>query len=81
MMIKIYKKYEIQATAEKLDDNTGWAVSVCIYANKRNHSSGRVFKISEKHINQEEAIKHGLILGQRIIDGVEKDYSIVDFNG
>lgn len=81
MTIKIYKGYRIETMAEQFDDNSGWSASVCIYVNKRNHSSGRVFSVPEKHINQEEAIKHGLILGQRIIDGVEKDYSIEDFNG
>ena len=78
MTIKIYKGYEIEATAEQLDDNTGWSVSVYIYAHTRSHSSGRVFSVSEKHISQDEAIKHGLILGQRIIDGVVEGCSIDD---
>jgi len=78
MTIKIYKGYEIEAAAVKLDDNTGWSVSVCIYAHRRSHSSGKVFSVSEKHINEGEAIKHGLILGQRIIDGVVEDCSIYD---
>ncbi len=78
MTIKIYKGYEIEATAEQLDDNAEWSVNVCIYAHKRSHSSGRVFNVSEKHINQGEAIKHGLILGQRIIDGVVEGCSIED---
>jgi len=78
MTIKIYQGYEIEATAEQLDDNTGWSVSVCIYAHKSSQSSGRVFKPSEIHINQGETIKHGLILGQRIIDGVVEGCSIND---
>ena len=78
MTIMIYKGYEIEATAEQLDDNTGWSVSVRIYAHDGRHNSGKVFKLSEKHINQNEAIKHGLILGQRIIDGVVEDCSIED---
>ena len=77
MSIKIYKGYEIEATAEQ-DDNAEWSVSVCIYIHKKGHSSGKFFKPSEKHISQGEAIKHGLILGQRIIDGVVEDCSIED---
>jgi hypothetical protein len=65
----IYKDYEIEATSDQLDDNTGWSVSVRIYAHDGSHSNGKVFKPSVKHINQREAIKHGLILGQHIIDG------------
>ena len=75
---KIYKGYEIEATAEQLDDNTGWSISVCIYAHRRSHSSGKVFSVSEKHINEGEAIRHGLILGQHIIDGVVEGCSIND---
>jgi hypothetical protein len=78
MTIKIYQGYEIEATAEQLDDNTGWSVSVCIYAHKSSQNSGRAFKPSEIQINQGEAIKHGLILGQRIIDGVVEGCSIND---
>ncbi len=78
MAIMIYKDDVIEATAEQLDDNAGWAVSVCIYAHHGDHCNGKVFKPSEKHINQDEAIKHGLILGQRIIDGVVEDCSIED---
>ena len=78
MALKIYKGYEIDATAEQLNDSTGWSVSVCIYAHRRHHSSGRVFGVSEKHISQDEAIKHGLILGQRIIVGVVEGCSIDD---
>ncbi len=69
MTIMIYKDYEIEATAEQSDDNTGWSVSVRIYAHEGSHSNGKVIKSSVKHINQREAIKHGFILGQRIIDG------------
>jgi hypothetical protein len=65
----VYKDHVIEATSEQLDDNTGWSVSVRIYAQEGSHSNGKVFKPSVKHINQGEAIKHGLILGQRIIDG------------
>ena len=78
MTIKIYQGYEIEATAEQLDDNTGWSVSVCIYAHKRSHVSGKFFNVSEKHISEGEAIKHGLILGQRIIDGMVEGCSIDD---
>ena len=78
MTIMIYKDYEIEATSEQLDDNMGWSVSVRIYAHDGSHSKGKVFKISEKHINQGEAIKHGLILGQRIIDGRAEGCSIED---
>jgi hypothetical protein len=77
LTIKIYKGYEIDAMAEQ-DDNAEWSVSVCIYAHKRSHSSGRIFKSSEKHINQKEAIMHGLVFGQRIVDGVVEDCSIED---
>ena len=73
----IYKGYQIEATAEQ-GDNSEWSASVCIYAYKGNHSCGRVFSVSEKHISQEEAIKHGLLMGQRIIEGVVKDCSIED---
>ena len=78
MAVKIYKGYEIEATAEVLDDNTGWSVRVCIYNHDGSHSNGKVFKPSEKHINQREAIKHGLILGQHIIDGRAEGCSIED---
>ena len=45
MTIKIYKGYEIDATAEQLDDNTGWSASICIYVHKSNHSNGKVFNV------------------------------------
>jgi hypothetical protein len=78
MTINIYKGYEIEATAEQLDDNTGWSVSICIYVHKSNHSNGKVFNVSQKHISEGEAIKHGFIFGQRIIDGEIEDCSIKD---
>jgi len=77
MTIKIYKGYEIEATAEQ-NEKAEWSVSVCIYFHKNGHSRGKFFKPSEKHISQGEAIKHGLILGQRIIDGVVEGCSIDD---
>ncbi len=65
MTIMIYKDYEIEATSEQLDDNTGWSVSVRIYAHGGSHINGKVFK-------------HGLILGQHIIDGRAEGCSIED---
>jgi hypothetical protein len=53
-------------------------VGICIYVHKKGHSGGKFFKPSEKHISQGEAIKHGLILGQRIIDGAVEGCSIKD---
>jgi hypothetical protein len=78
MIIRIYKGYEIEATPEQLDDNAGWSVTVCIYAHNGPHISGRVFKPPEIQINQGEAIKYGLIMGQRTIDGVVEGFSIDD---
>jgi hypothetical protein len=78
MTIMIYKDHVIEATAEQSDDSTGWSVSVRIYAHDGSHSNGKVFKPSVKHINQREAIKHGFILGQHIIDGRVEDCSIED---
>ena len=48
MTIKIYKGYEIEATAEQ-NDNADWSVIVCIYFHKKGHSSGKFFKPSEKN--------------------------------
>ena len=78
MSTMIYKGDEIETMAEQLDDNAGWSASVRIYAHNASHSAGKVFKLSEIHINQEEAIKYGLIMGQRIIEGVVEDCSIDD---
>ena len=78
MTIKIYKGYEIEASAEQSKDNDVWSVSVCICAHKEGHGRGKIFKPPEIQINEEEAIKYGLIMGQRIIDGLMEDFSIDD---
>ena len=78
MIIRIYKGYEIEATPQQLDDNAGWSVTVCIYVHNGPHISGRVFKPPEIQINEGEAIKYGLIMGQRTIDGVVEGFSIDD---
>jgi hypothetical protein len=63
MTIKIYKGYEIEASAEQSEDNDVWSVTVCIYAHKDGHIRSRVFKPPEIQINEGEAIKYGLIMG------------------
>jgi hypothetical protein len=47
----IYKDYEIEATAEQLDDNTGGWVSIRIYAHNASHSNGKVFKLSANDLS------------------------------
>ena len=79
MAIKIYKGYEIEASAEKFEDKDGWTVTVCIYVHRDAHLRGRVFNPPEIQISQGEAIKYGLIIGQRIIDGLVEGFSIDDF--
>ena len=53
-------------------------MTVCIYAHKDGHIRSRVFKPPEIQINEGEAIKFGLIMGQRIIDGLIEGFSIDD---
>jgi hypothetical protein len=78
MTIKIYKGYEIEASAEQYENNDVWSETICIYAHNDGHVRGRVFKPPEIQINEGEAIKHGLIMGQRIIDGLIEGFSIDD---
>ena len=78
MTIKIYKGYEIEASAEKFEDKDGWTVTVCIYVHRGGHVRSKVFNPPEIQINQEEATKYGLIIGQYIIDGLVEGFSIDD---
>ena len=78
MTIKIYKGYEIEAAAEQYENNDVWSVTVCIYVYRDGHVRGRVFNPPEIQINEGEAIKYGLIMGQSIIDGLIEDFSIND---
>ena len=78
MIIKIYKGYEIEASTEQSEDKDVWSVTVCIYAHENGHVRGKVFKPPEIQINEGEAIKYGLIMGQRIIDGLIEGFSIDD---
>ncbi len=78
MTIKIYKGYEIEASAKKLEDKAGWAATVSIYAHTNGHVRSKVFNPPEIQINQGEATKYGLIIGQYIIDGLVEGFSIND---
>ena len=78
MTIKIYKGYEIEASAEKFEDKDGWTVTVCIYVHRDGHVRSKVFNPPEIQINQGEATKYGLIIGQYIIDGLVEGFSIDD---
>ena len=64
-----YLDYEIEPQPSRAPDSNEWTVSVKLWRNHHGELSSQLVSMSNKFASREDAVRHGFVFGQKVIDG------------
>jgi hypothetical protein len=71
-----YKNFNIRSTPVQLPDSRRWTLSITIDWERDGQVTARPFSADNTYRTETEADLHGIVYGQRIMDGTVQGFSV-----